>query len=251
MMGHASGCSVLAVGPGGLYAVSCGADGALRLFARSDEPLVLGDQDDADEGLATGEQHAPVPGLPGLNMPTKKTIGAEKAADALAECVSLCAAHAAAGRGAPPPALMVAYGCDTPEDFLLETVRRIRSSELEEALLLLPFGAACEVVRRLPALLERGAHAELLCRLALFLLRVHRAPLAHARDLRKHLIQIQAKATLRLAELRDMVGFNVHALQWLQRDAEAAHGEQLFREAARARRVRPRRALKRPIVTVT
>lgn len=55
--GHAGGCGALAVGPGGLHAASCGADGALRLLARSDEPLVLGDDDERDEGLATGERH--------------------------------------------------------------------------------------------------------------------------------------------------------------------------------------------------
>nr|XP_026488456.1 WD repeat-containing protein 3 [Vanessa tameamea] len=253
--GHAGACADVCVGAGGLHAASCGADGALRLYARTDEPLVLGDRDDDEEGLATGERHAPVPGLPGLVMPTKKTIGAEKAADSLVECLSLCAEHDANGPGAPPPALMAAYGCTTSEDFLLETVKRIRSSELEEALLLLPFSAACAVVRALPALLERGDQAELLCRLALFLLRVHRAPLLAHRALRKHLIQIQAKATLRLTELRDMVGFNVHALQWLRREQEAAQGEQLFREAAgertrRERRARTRRALKRPVVSV-
>lgn len=45
----------MSVGAGGLHGVSGGADGALRLWARSDEPLVLGDDDDENEGLATGD----------------------------------------------------------------------------------------------------------------------------------------------------------------------------------------------------
>ncbi|KOB66641.1 WD repeat-containing protein 3 [Operophtera brumata] len=97
---------------------------------------------------------------------------------------------------------MAAYSCASPEDFLVETVRRIRSSDLEEALLLIPFSVACDVVRMLPALLERGDHTELLCRLAVFLLRVHHAPLVANRALLKQIIQIQAKAALKLAELR-------------------------------------------------
>ncbi|XP_072932107.1 WD repeat-containing protein 3 [Epargyreus clarus] len=259
--GHVGGCWGVSVGAGGLHAASCGADGALRLIARSDEPLVLGDQDDSEEGLATDEQRAPVPGLPGLTMPTKKTIGAEKAADSIMECLSVGAefareAAAARGEAVAPPLLMAAFGCNTPEDFLLETLRRIRSSDLEEALLLLPFGAACELVRLLPALLERGAGAELAARAAAFLLRAHHAPLVANRALLKHLIQIQAKATLRLNELRDMVGYNAHALQWARREAAAAGAEQTFAAAGDARRQRDRRrraklALKRPIVTVT
>ncbi|KAJ2945917.1 hypothetical protein O0L34_g4833 [Tuta absoluta] len=259
--GHVGECWGVCVGAGGLHAASCGADRALRLYARTDEPLVLGDRDDEQEGLATGDTHAPVPGLPGLNMPTKKTIGAEKAADSIMECLSVGAEYKqqlAEARGQPvqAPVLMTAYNAASAEEFLLETVARIRASDLEEALLLLPFSAACEVLKMLPTLLDRGDRAELLCRLAVFLVRVHHAPLVANHALLKHMIQVQAKANMRLAELRDMVGFNVQALRWAAREAEAAASEQLFREAAgnkraKDRRKRTRQALKRPIVTVT
>ncbi|KAJ0177105.1 hypothetical protein K1T71_007114 [Dendrolimus kikuchii] len=259
--GHAGECWGVSVGAGGLHVVSCGSDRALRLYARTDEPLVLGDTDEQEEGLATGEQHAPVPGLPGLSMPTKKTIGAEKAADSIMECLSVGAEYQrelaeARGQHVQPPILMAAYNCTTPEDFFVETVKKIRSSDLEEALLLIPFSVACDIVKMLPALLERGDNVEMFCRLAIFLLKVHHAPLVANQALLKHMIQIQAKASMRLQELRDMVGYNLHALQWLHRDVEAADNEQLFREATTAKRARDkkrktRQAIKRPIVTVT
>ncbi|XP_013142980.1 PREDICTED: WD repeat-containing protein 3 [Papilio polytes] len=132
------------------------------------------------------------------------------------------------------------------------------SCDLEEALLLLPLSAAGEMVRLMGALLARagGQHAELVARAACFLLRVHRAPLLADTDLLKHLIQIQARAHMRINELRDMVGYNLHALQWARREAEAARSEQLFLAAAGERRARhartkQRHALKRPIVTIT
>ncbi|KAI5651749.1 hypothetical protein NE865_00086 [Phthorimaea operculella] len=130
--GHAGECWGVAVGAGGLHAASCGADRALRLYARTEEPIVLGDEDEEQEGLATGETHAPVPGLPGLNMPTKKTIGAEKAADSIMECLSVGAEYKqqlAEARGQPVqvPVLMTAYNAASAEDFLLETVARIRA----------------------------------------------------------------------------------------------------------------------------
>lgn len=259
--GHAGECWGVCVGSGGLHAASCGADRALRLYARTDEPLVLGDTDEQDEGLATGEQHAPVPGLPGLNMPTKKTIGAEKAADSIMECLSVGAEYKrelaeARGQYVQPPLLMAAYNCTTPEHFFVETLKRIRSSDLEEALLLIPFSVSCDIIKMLPKLLDRGDHTELFCRLAVFLLKIHHAPIVANQALLKHMIQIQAKANMRLNELRDMVGYNVHALQWLRREAEAADNEQLFREAfsenrKRDKRRRARQAVKRPIVTVT
>lgn len=75
-------------------------------------------------------------------------------------------------------------------------------SDLEEALLLIPFSVACEVVKMLPKLLDRGDNTELFCRLAIFLLKIHHAPLVANQALLKHMIQIQAKAAIRLAELR-------------------------------------------------
>ncbi|XP_026753064.3 WD repeat-containing protein 3 [Galleria mellonella] len=257
--GHAGACWGVCAGAGGLVAASCGADRALRLYTRTDEPLVLGDTEEEDVGLATGPDRAPVPGLPGLTMPTKKTIGAEKAADSIMECLSVGAEYKrevkeARGHPVPPPLLMTAYGCSTPEDFFVETIKRIRSTDLEEALLLLPFNTACEIIRLLPKLLDRGDHAEMFCRLAIFLLRVHHAPIIANQALFKHMIQIQAKANMRLNELRDMVGCNVHALQWARREAEARGQESTFRVAttpAAARSVRRRRTLKRPILAVT
>lgn len=55
--GHAGESLCVCVGAGGLYAASCGTDRALRLYAKTDEPLVLNDTDEQEEGLATGEQH--------------------------------------------------------------------------------------------------------------------------------------------------------------------------------------------------
>ncbi|XP_048482830.1 WD repeat-containing protein 3 [Plutella xylostella] len=252
--GHADEAWGVAAGAGGLHVASCGADRALRLHSRTDEPLVLGDE--PDDALATGDK-APVPGLPNINMPSKKTVGAEKAADSIMECLEVGAEYRkelaeARGQTVAPPLLMAAFGAASPEDFLMETVKRIRSSDLEEALILLPFKSACDVVKMLPALLDRGDNTELLCRLAIFLLKVHHASLVANDGLLKYMIQIQAKASMRLNELRDTVGDNMAALGWLGRAAEAAEREQLFAEAGvRHKQRRRRQPAKRPIVTVT
>jgi U3 small nucleolar RNA-associated protein 12 len=74
----------LGVSPNGQYVVSCGSDRVLRLFERSAEPLVLEDEAEEErealdnEGLVTGEETT-VPGQTDLNLPSKKTVGSEKA----------------------------------------------------------------------------------------------------------------------------------------------------------------------------
>lgn len=68
--------------PNGKFVVSCGADKVLRLYEKTDQILVLQDEEEEDreekEGLVTGEKTV-VPGQPDLNLASKKTIGSEKA----------------------------------------------------------------------------------------------------------------------------------------------------------------------------
>lgn len=76
----------MAVSPNGQFVVSSGSDRVLRLYEKSDQILVLEDEQEEEreqeEALATGEQTV-IPGQPGLNLPSKKTIGSEKAVRAL------------------------------------------------------------------------------------------------------------------------------------------------------------------------
>jgi len=67
----------------------------------------------------------------------------------------------------PLPLLMQGYNCTSTEEFLVKTFKRVRASELEETLLLLPYSAACDILQRLPNLLKNDYNIELLVRLAL------------------------------------------------------------------------------------
>ena len=52
----------------------------------------------------------------------------------------------------------------------------MRAAELEQALLLLPYSAACELLERLLPLLEEAPPAELMTRCVLFVLKVSSSP---------------------------------------------------------------------------
>ncbi|CAG9855714.1 unnamed protein product [Phyllotreta striolata] len=248
LQGHVGEARALAVSPNGQFVVSCGADRVLRLYEKSDQILVLEDEQEEEreqqEELATGEQTV-IPGQPGLNLPSKKTIGSEKAAESILECLEICekykeqlaehAAHqAASSQTLPipnPPPLMMALQVSTPDDFLLETLKRIRPSDLEEALLILPFAAVCDILQSLPNLMLRGDQTELVSKISLFLLKLHYAPIIANQTLLETLEKLLKFGNERVKELRDLIGYNYYGMQFIQREVESAEGVQLFRDA--------------------
>ncbi|XP_035778768.1 WD repeat-containing protein 3-like [Anopheles albimanus] len=260
--GHLGEAYNLAVSPNGRYVVSCGSDRTLRLFERTDEPLVLQDVQEEEREemenatLATGEDSA-VPGLPGLRLASKKTIGAEKGAENILECLEVSKQYEAEGSKGPLPPLMFAFSAGDTQQFLLSVLGRIRASDLEESLLLLPFSAVCELLERIPKLTtSRRDQTELICKVVLFLFRVHQKPIVNNQVLLPVIQEIISTLQGAIGELRDMVGTNLYASQMLQREVEASQGCALFRDATkhrqqRERRRRKREAAKRTFVQIT
>ena len=244
--GHVGESYGLAVSPNGKYVVSCGADRTLRLFERTDEPIVLQDVQEEEreemenEVLATGDDST-APMLPGLKLPSKKTIGAEKGAENILECLEVIKKFEDEDNKNIIPPLMMAYDAVNSDDFLLSVLGRIRSSDLEESLLLLPFSNVCEVLERIPKLTEtRKDQTELICKVVLFLFRIHQKPITSNQVLLPTIQDIIAKLQGAVVELRDMVGMNYHGLQLLQREFEAKDGVDLFKDATKAKRTKDR-----------
>lgn len=221
LQGHCGEAFSMAVSPNGKYVVSCGSDKVLRLYEKSEQIVVLQDEEEEErekqEELATGEQTL-IPSQPGLNLPSKKTVGSEKAAENILECLEVSekyreqlaeheALQAATTQSLVPPApplLMQAYNVSTPDDFLLETILRIRASDLEEALLILPFSSVCDILTMLPNLIDRGDCTELGCRVAMFLLKLHHGPLVSNKVLIPTLQKLEKIMNEKVTELRVM-----------------------------------------------
>ncbi|KAF5296186.1 hypothetical protein FQA39_LY12640 [Lamprigera yunnana] len=273
LQGHVGEAWSLSVSPNGKFIVSCGADRVLRLYEKSEQPLVLEDEEEEEraeqEGLATEEQTV-VPGQPGLNLPSKKTIGSEKGAENILECLEICekyqeqleeqaALQVNSTQPIPPPhlhPLMQAYDVTTAQDFLFETINRIRASDLEESLLLLPFSSVCKILDMLPSLLLNGYQNELVCKVAMFILRIHHAPIVSNHALLSTLRQLQKITFVKMEEMRDMVGYNLYGLQFLQMEIEEREGIQMFKDATVKKKTgekkrRQREKLKRSLITLS
>lgn len=267
LQGHAGEAWSCAVSPNGVYVVSCGSDKVVRLYEKTAEPLVL--EDEAEEErerleneLVTGETSA-VQGQKQQLLPSRKTVNSEKGAELILECLEITKAYdeelsKVANTNVVPalPLLMQAYNCKTSEDFLLETVKRVRASDLEETLLLLPYSAACDILEMLPKLLKSGFHTEVIARLTLCLIQAHHGPIMSNQNLLSTIETIKTLIFERISTLRDTVGYNLHCMLYVQRHVEEQQGIQLFKDATRKKEHRNKvkknkqKALKRAIMAL-
>jgi U3 small nucleolar RNA-associated protein 12 len=247
--GHLGEAYSLTVSPSGKVVASCGSDRTIRLFERTAEPIVLRDQQEEEREeienrtLATGEETA-TPGLPGLNLPSRKTVGAENGAESILECLEVSEKFEESGANlADMPPLMMAYNCTTTDDFLLVILMKIRPSDLEEALLLLPFVTVCKILQKLPRLIRsRKDHTELIVKVVLFLFRVHQRPIVSQQTMLVDLQTMIGELQATVVEMRDQIGQNVAGLQLLQREVEQGQGVELFRDAVKSKKKNEKRA---------
>ena len=195
-------------------------------------------------GIKAGEE---------ASLPGRKTVETERAAERIMEAVEVhkevslqlaeyrekLDAHQQSGRSsseapaAPQPhPLMVAYDTSDPDRYLLKVLRQVKSSEVEESLLVLPFHYVGSLLTLLDQLLEKGWETELLMRILLFLVRLHHGPISNAPSLLPILNRLQGVARRRVDQVRDRIGFNLAGLQYLQRELEEREAVQLFADAS-------------------
>lgn len=266
LQGHAGEAWSCATSPNGVYVISCGSDRVVRLYERTSEPLVLQDEEEEEREhqeneLVTGESTA-VPGQKQQSLPSRKTVSSEKGAELILECLDVSREYneqlskAIADKTPPIPLQMQAYNCTNTEDYLLEMVKRIRGSDLEETLLLLPYSAACEILKMLPKLLQSDYHTELITKLALCLVQAHHGPITATKELLPILETVKTLAIEKVSKLRDIIGFNLHGMMCMQRVIEEKEGVQLFRDATQSSKRRNKvkrnkeKALKRAIMAL-
>lgn len=118
----------------------------------------------------------------------------------------------------------------------------------------MPYSAACDILQRLPNLLQSDYNTELLARLALCLVQAHHGPIVANQNLLPTLEIVKKLATEKISTLRvmiiylptariicviylmnnifqDTIGFNLHGMMYVQRILEEREGVKFFRDA--------------------
>jgi len=275
---HQSEVWCMCISLNGSYIVSASHDKSMRLWSKTDEIVVLEEEQekerekDMEEKLQTdGEERGGADGrdvvITGegnaeameLGKAARKNKETDVAANRLLEALDLhkseselLAEHklkydklTTTCPAAPVHVLFQAYGVSSPNEYMLEVMRRIKSSELEESLLVLPLSYVTRLLDILSDFLQCGWDVELSARCLLFLLRIHCGQITSNQVLLPVMDKLREHMKTQTQQLKDRTGFNLAGLKFLQERLEEKSSVTLFSDATQRQRKR-----KRAVITI-
>lgn len=250
--GHHAEVWCMAVSPDGSYVVSGSHDKSLRLWEKTEEPLVLEEEQEMErerkfEETQTQEEQ-PIAGEAAggeVSIPEKRTTETLRGAERLMEALNLYREESAkmadyrerceaAGKELPAPdthPILMAYRNLSPLKYVSEVLKKIKSSELEESLLVLPLDFVLELLPLLETLIQDSWEVELATRCLLFLLRIHHGQITSNQLLLPMLDRLKQTTLEKAHHLRDTIGFNLAAMRFMKDKLEAQSEVQLFADA--------------------
>uniref|UniRef100_A0A8D0GMZ5 WD repeat-containing protein 3 n=1 Tax=Sphenodon punctatus TaxID=8508 RepID=A0A8D0GMZ5_SPHPU len=224
MEGHHQEVWCLALSPNGDYLVSSSHDKSLRLWERTREPLILEEEREMVRTVVVAGETEGEAGLAG-----KKTIETVKAAERIMEALELYREEMA--KLEEHKAICRATGKEVRIGTQGLLLCCFLYSELEESLLVLPFSYVPDLLTLFNEYLQKGSEVELLCRALLFLLRIHFGRITSSGLLVTVIENLKKTTISKVSEVRDMLGFNMAGLQFLQREIEAKDKVSFFADA--------------------
>ncbi|XP_040582090.1 WD repeat-containing protein 3 [Lepeophtheirus salmonis] len=236
----------LTISPNGKYVATSGHDKTLRLWERTQEPLVLEDEretereKEAEKELATEDVYRNTGGNEETSLPTKRTADSEMSAEKLMEAMNLFESYYEEKKQSSTepelPSLMTLMypGISTAEEFMLTTLSKIKSSILEETLLVLPLDVVVRLLKILENLLQKKTvYVEVLSRIFFFLIEIHFGPLSGSSDIKQLIVRIKQMIETKLTCIEETMGFNVAGITFVQSRAEERQQVQIFMEASK------------------
>lgn len=130
--------------------------------------------------------------------------------------------------------LLKALGIATPEEYVLRIVEKVKSSELEQSLMVLPFGKTISLLRLLDHWVKMEWNTPLTSRIILFLLQTHHNVLTANRSVGdsltlKPLIEsIRFQLRKSVQEQKDVIGYNMAAMKFVKSTWEQSHSSEFI-----------------------
>ncbi|MCO5568312.1 hypothetical protein L7F22_022011 [Adiantum nelumboides] len=230
--GHHAEVWCLTISSLGDFLVTGSHDRSIRRWERTEEPFFIEEErekrlealfdtgQDSTAGmheLANGEIPGGAVGLAGKQ--TQETV---TAADSIIEALDLAESelerfhlHEANKEKSVFQSNMLMLGL-TPSAYVLRALSSVRASDLEQALLALPFTDALKLMTYLKDWIIEGSQVELVCRVAILLLQLHHSQLVATVSCRSVLTSLHEVFQDGVKKLKDTIGFNIAAMGQLQ-----------------------------------
>ncbi|ESN98784.1 hypothetical protein HELRODRAFT_66838 [Helobdella robusta] len=265
--GHQAAVHHLSISPNGKYVVSASADMSIRLWHKTEEILILDEEKEMvreKEEEEAMRENIQVPGesVDEVGISGKKTFHTLSATEKLCEALdlykeekkkildyeSLCKQS---GKKIKPPAvhlLFQAFKVTVPEDYLLEVIKKIKSNDVEECLLITPFSYIMQLVPLLADFLNKGREVELVSRCLFFILRIHAGQIVSNQLFSSVLENVNEESLVHIKLIKDMLGYNLMGLKFLQQKLEEGNSLSIFAEAVQQNKQKKRRRKKALLV---
>ncbi|KAI8840197.1 quinon protein alcohol dehydrogenase-like superfamily [Chytriomyces cf. hyalinus JEL632] len=115
-----------------------------------------------------------------------------------------------------------------PEAYVLHVIEGIRSGDLEQALLVLPFAKVIELLHILRVWVEKGWNTNISSRVLHHILSSHHNEITTSRVCRPVLLQLKALLPAQLRQQRDTIGYNIAGLKYMKRDWDMNHSKEFL-----------------------
>lgn len=253
--GTGAACWAVAVGAAGELVVTAGHDRSIRLWERTQEQLFLEEEKERaldaqfesaiDESEAFADRNDPT--RPEAEEATRKSLATVRSGEVLLEALELAeeeaaksaiyaAEVAAAAEGGeseavpppPPPQKNIRMLGLEEHDYILKRLAEIPASHIEQALLILPFHHVAAFLGFAERLIGEGKRVELCAQCVFFLLRVHHAQITASTELKPVVERLVRNTRRHLMEQRDVIGFNLAAMNYMKRELELEGEVRLF-----------------------
>ncbi|EDV20491.1 uncharacterized protein TRIADDRAFT_31835 [Trichoplax adhaerens] len=260
MKGHHGEIWSIAVSPNGNFLVSSSHDRSLRMWERSDQLVFVEEERELEretmfeESTYNESSDKVIPGETSTEvaMASKTTIETVKSAERIIEAIDIYEEELrerenSPNQNGPFNQILKALGDIKAETYVLNTLKKIKSSELEEALLVLPFGKVLKFVKLTNDWIKNDQELELVCRCLIFLLKVNHPQLVANKALMSTLDHLKDITVKKISSQRDLLGFNLAGLQHIKREMESNDITFFVDSDKKLREIKKRRKVKRYI----
>lgn len=236
--GHHGEIWAMAVSKTGDFVVTASHDKSIRVWQMTDEPIFLEEErekemDELYESTLTTSLDADheLDGDDGGDAvaASKQTVATLTAGERIVEALEVGAedlkvinewkVRKAANPNIARPQrdpLFLAVGGISAERHVLNVIQKIPSASLLDALLVLPFSVLHALFTFINIWVQRQWDVSLVCRVLFFMLKTHQRQIVASKELKKTLEGMRGHLRHTLGEMKDLMGFNVAALKFIE-----------------------------------